>query len=204
LPDAKDLFRAGVDGFVHLVRDQDVDSEYLALVKSHPRVWSGPNIPFPTTRDTVESLAETLPANQIERMRAAITQREANGNPPNELFELHCRNLRKIHDAGMVIGLGTDGTGDGIGAHEQMAAYVQCGMTTMEAIVAGTGTNARLLKLDRMGTVAVKKEAGFIVLDANPLDDIANTRRISTVYLRGKEVDRKALRSKFMAASGKK
>ena len=204
LPDAKDLFQAGVDGFVHLVRDKDVDSEYLALVKSHPRVWSGPNIPFPTTRDTVESLAETLPANQIERMRAQLKQREANGNPPNELFELHCRNLRKIHDAGMVIGLGTDGTGDGIGAHEQMAAYAQCGMTPMEAIVAGTGTNARLLKLDRMGTVAVKKEAGFIVLDASPLDDIANTRRISTVYLRGKEVDRKALRSKFMAASGKK
>lgn len=206
LADAKDLFRAGVDGFVHLVRDRDVDDEYLALVKSHPRVWSGPNMPFPATRDMVESLAETLPADQIERMRAAIKQREANGNPPNELFELHCRNLRKIHDAGMVIGLGTDGTGDGIGAHEQLAAYTQCGMTTMEAIVAATGTNARILKLDRMGTFAVKKEADFIVLDANPLDDIGNTRRISSVYLRGKEVDRKGLRAKFIAAgkTGKK
>jgi imidazolonepropionase-like amidohydrolase len=204
LADAKDLFQAGVDGFVHLVRDKDVDSEYLALVKSHPRVWSGPNIPFPMTRDTVESLAETLPANQIERMRAAIKQREANGNPPNELFELHCRNLRKIHDAGMVIGLGTDGTGDGIGAHEQMAAYAQCGMTTMEAIVAGTSVNARLLKLDRMGTIAAKKEAGFNVLDANPLDDIGNSRRIAAVYLRGKEVDRKALRAKFMTPIAKK
>lgn len=204
LADAKDLFQAGVDGFVHLVRDRDVDNEYLALVKLHPRVWSSPNMPVPPTRGMVDSLAETLPANQIERMRAAIKQREANGNPPDELFELHCRNLRKIHGAGMVIGLGTDGTGDGIGAHEQLAAYTQCGMTTMEAIVAGTGTNARILHLDRMGTVAVKKEADFIVLDANPLDDIANTRRISSVYLRGKEVDRKALRAKFMAASATK
>lgn len=204
LEDSKDLFKAGVDGFVHLVRDKDVDAEYLALVKAHPRVWSGPNMPFPMTRDTVDALAETLPANQIERMRGQLKQREANGNPPNELFELHCRNLRKIHEAGMVIGLGTDGTGDGIGAHEQMAAYAQCGMTTMEAIVAGTSVNARLLKLDRMGTVAVKKEASFNVLDANPLDAIANSKRISAVYLRGKEVDRKALRSKFMTPIAKK
>jgi imidazolonepropionase-like amidohydrolase len=137
-------------------------------------------------------------------MRTAIQQREAKGNPPNELFDLHCRNLRKIHEAGMVIGLGTDGTGDGIGPHEQLAAYTQCGMTTMEAIVAGTGTNARLLKLDRMGTVAVRKEADFIVLDANPLEDIANTRRIFTAYLRGKEVDRKALRARFVAAGEKR
>jgi imidazolonepropionase-like amidohydrolase len=201
LADAKDLFQAGVDGFVHLVRDKDVDSEYLALVKAHPRVWSGPNIPMPMTRDTVASLAETLPGSQIERMRAAITQTEVNGRVPDELFELHCRNLRKIHDAGMVIGLGTDGTGDGIGAHEQLAAYTQCGMTTMEAIVAGTGTNAKILRLDRIGTVAVTKEADFVVLDANPLDDIANTRRISAVYLRGKTVDRGALRDKFMAGN---
>jgi len=136
-------------------------------------------------------------------MRTQVQQREMKGNPPNELYELHCRNFRKIHDAGMVIGLGTDGTGDGIGAHEQLFAYTQCGMTTMEAIVAGTGTNARLLHLDRMGTVAAKKEASFNVLDANPLDNIDNTKRIAAVYLRGKELDRKALRAKFMAAAKK-
>jgi imidazolonepropionase-like amidohydrolase len=71
-------------------------------------------------------------------------------------------------------------------------------MTTMEAIVAGTSTNARLLKLDRMGTIAAKKEADFNVLDANPLDTIGNTKRISAVYLRGKEVDRKALKARFV------
>lgn len=201
LADAKDLYRAGVDGFVHLVRDRDVDGEYLTLVKSHPRVWSGPNIPVPSSRDSIASLAETLPAGEIERMRAQIQERESRGNPPDELFELHCRNLRKVHEAGMVIGLGTDGVGDGFGAHEQILAYTRCGMTAMEALVAGTGTNARILKMDRLGTIAVGKEAAFIVLDANPLDAITNTRRISAVYLKGKEVDRKALRSKFRAAS---
>jgi imidazolonepropionase-like amidohydrolase len=151
----------------------------------------------PQTRNTIDSLAETLPAGQIENMRKQLAQLEAKGNPPNELFELHCRNLRKIHDAGMVIGLGTDGTGDGFGAHEQIEAYTRCGMTPMQAIVAGTGTNARLLHLDKMGTVAAGKEASFNVLDANPLEAITNTRRISKVYLRGKELDRAALKAAF-------
>jgi imidazolonepropionase-like amidohydrolase len=197
LADAKDLLKAGVDGFVHTVRDRDVDEEYLSSVKAHPKTWTGPNIPVPSTRSTVDSLAETLPANQIARMRAELDERQKKGNPPDALFDLHCRNLKKIHDAGMVIGLGTDGTGDGFGAHEQMAAYTQCAMTTMEALVAATGTNARILKLDRLGTVAAKKEAAFVVLDANPLDDIMNTRRIAAVYLRGQEVERKKLRAGF-------
>src|SRR6185295_7490307 len=179
LADAKDLLKVGVDGFVHTVRDRDVDEEYLSLVKAHPKTWTGPNIPVPSTRSTVDSLAETLPANQIARMRADLDERQKKGNPPDALFDLHCRNLKKIHDAGMVIGLGTDGTGDGFGAHEQMAAYTQCGMSTMEALVAATSTNARILKLERLGTVAAKKEASFVALDDNPLDDILNTRHIS-------------------------
>jgi imidazolonepropionase-like amidohydrolase len=201
LADAKDLYRAGVDGFVHLVRDRDVDGEYLELVKSHPRVWSGPNIPVPMTRDVIASLAETLPPGEVQKIRTALDQREANGNPPDALFELHCRNLRKVHDAGMVIGVGTDGTGDGIGVHQQMEAYTRCGMTPMEAIVAATSTNARLLKLDRMGTVTPTKEASFVVLDASPLEAIGNTRRISRVYLRGQEVDRQAAQARLKAPS---
>lgn len=45
--------------------------------------------------------------------------------------------------------------------------------------------------------VASGKNADFLVLDANPLDNIANTRRISRVYLRGREVDRAALRTQL-------
>jgi imidazolonepropionase-like amidohydrolase len=198
LADAKELLQAGVDGFVHLVRDRDVDEQYLASVKAYPKVWSGPNIPVPATRNTIDALAETLPASQIDAMRTQLAQLDAKGNPSDELFELHCRNLRRIHAAGLVIGLGTDGTGDGFGAHAQVEAYTRCGMTPMEAIVAGTGTNARILHLDRMGTVAAGKEASFNVLDASPLESITNTRRIAAVYLRGRELDRQALRAAVM------
>ena len=125
LADAKDLLKSGVDGFVHTVRDRDVDDEYIALVKAHPKVWTGPNIPGPgETEEEINALAETLPASTIANMRRQLDARKQPGNPPNALFELHCRNVKKIHDAGMIIGLGTDGTGDGFGAHQQIAYYV--------------------------------------------------------------------------------
>jgi imidazolonepropionase-like amidohydrolase len=202
LADAKDLFGAGIDGFVHTVRDRDVDEAYLALVKVHRRVWTGPNIPSPgDSEDDIAALAETLPASTIAGLRRQLAQRAAAGNPPNALFDLHCRNVKAIHDAGMTIGMGTDGTGDGYGAHQQIAYHVRCGFTPAEALRAATSVNARVLGLTRLGTVAAGKEASFVVLDANPLDTITNTRRIARVYLRGEAVDRAALRQGFLAGT---
>jgi imidazolonepropionase-like amidohydrolase len=83
-------------------------------------------------------------------------------------------------------------------AHSEMRDMVSCGLSPMEAIMSATSVNAEILGLDDLGTVAEGKHASFVVLDANPLDDISNTRRISQVYLRGAEVDRDALRTRFM------
>jgi imidazolonepropionase-like amidohydrolase len=66
-------------------------------------------------------------------------------------------------------------------------------MTPAQVIVSATRTSAEILGLAQLGTIAPGKSADFVALDANPLDDITNTRRISRVYLRGKEVDRSAL-----------
>src|ERR1041384_468224 len=98
----------------------------------------------------------------------------------------------------MIIGAGADGTGDGFGVHQQMDYYVRCaGFTPAEALQAATSINARVLGLTRMGTVAKGKEASFVVLAANPLERITNSRRIDKVYLRGADVDRAALRKTF-------
>ena len=74
---------------------------------------------------------------------------------------------------------------------------VVAGMTPAQVLVAATKNSAEILGLDDLGTVAPGKSADFVVLDANPLDDITNTRRISKVFLRGHEVDRAALRAKW-------
>jgi imidazolonepropionase-like amidohydrolase len=67
----------------------------------------------------------------------------------------------------------------------------------MQVIVAATRTPASLMRIESLGTIARGKSADFVVLDANPLDNIANTRRISRVYQRGMEVDRAAQRAKW-------
>ena len=74
---------------------------------------------------------------------------------------------------------------------------VAAGMTPAQVIVASTRTAADVLRLTQLGTIAIGKSADFLVLDANPLDDIANTRRIASVYLRGAAVDRTAIAAKW-------
>ena len=201
LADAKDLLRAGIDGFAHTVRDRDVDEEYLALVREYPEVWTIPNLPGNTLAIAdLPWLARTLPPFEIERMREQIESSQNGGSPdPDPLFALQCRNLAKNHEAGMIIGMGTDsGTSVAWTAHTEMRDMVSCGLSPMEAIMAATSVNAGILGLEDLGMVAEGKKASFVVLDADPLDDINNTRLIDQVYLGGTEVDREALGARFM------
>ena len=197
LSDAKDLIRAGVDGFAHTVRDRDIDGEYMALVREHPDVWTVPNLPgSPVTRDDLPWLAETLPPFEVDNLRAEAERLAAEG--PGASFELQCRNLARNREAGMKIGMGTDsGVSVAWTTHTELRDMARCGLTPMEVIVAATRVNAEILRLDDLGTVSAGKSASFVVLDANPLDDVTNSRRISAVYLGGDPVDRAALRARF-------
>ena len=197
LDDAKHLIQAGIDGFAHTVRDRDIDEEYVTLVREHPDVWTIPNLPgSPVLVDDLDWLAETLPAFEIDRLREQARRLSAEG--PEDSFTLQCRNLARNHAAGMVIGMGTDsGVSVAWTTHTELRDMVTCGLTPHEAIMAATRVNADILGLDQLGTVAVGKSASFVVFDANPLDDIRNTRRMSRVYLAGVEVDRRALRASF-------
>jgi imidazolonepropionase-like amidohydrolase len=193
LADAKALLRAGVDGFAHGIRDLEVDDEILALFAGRPETFVIPNLPDtpPATAD-LPWLAETLLPARFEDLRAA-----ASATPPRpRLFQPQARSLVRLAAAGVRIGFGTDagvGAPYGWSAHAELADMVAAGMTPAAAIVAATRTSADIVGLDRHGTIAPGMSADFIVLDANPLDDITNTRRIDQVYLRGDRVDREAL-----------
>ena len=121
-------------------------------------------------------IAGTPMAGPQQEYRLGIERRDAAGPPrPDDQFQLQCRNLARNHDAGMVIGMGTDsGTSVAWTTHAELRDMVTCGLSPMEAIVAATRVNAAILGLDQLGTVATGKSASFVVLDADPLEDINN------------------------------
>jgi len=82
--------------------------------------------------------------------------------------------------------------------HAELENMVMAGIPPAKVLVAATRTSAEILGLDDLGMVAVGRSADFVVLDANPLDDITNTRKISSVYLRGHRIDREKLRAGFV------
>jgi imidazolonepropionase-like amidohydrolase/streptogramin lyase len=206
LDDAKDLLRAGVDGFAHVVRDKDIDEELIAMLRERPAVffvetlWGERNAIYGSKPAWLDEpvVRGVLSDGEIKPLADGFSTPASTGSAERLL-----RNVAALNRAGIRLGLGTDTGGVSGGGYFGLASLVElellvkAGLTPSQAIVAGTRTSASILGLDALGTIADGKSASFIVLDANPLDDIANTRKISAVYLDGKEVDRAALRAKW-------
>jgi imidazolonepropionase-like amidohydrolase len=208
LEDAKDLLRAGVDGFGHVVRDKDVDSELLQLLRERPEVWFVETLwgernaiygTKPAWAD--EPLARaTLVAVELKRLADGFSSSGA-----TESAQRLLRNVSALNRAGVKLALGTDTGGVtgggyfGLASLVELELLVKAGLSASSAIVAATRTSASVLGLDALGTIAPGKSASFVVLDANPLDDIASARKIAAVYLNGVMVDREALRAKWAA-----
>jgi imidazolonepropionase-like amidohydrolase len=209
LDDAKGLILAGIDGFTHMVRDQPVDEELLEILRERPHVWFTPNLGGPTRRTTpgarADWLADPMLANLMRREeieRWGQAQERSTG--PSEMRRWDGHNTSVLHAAGVPLALGSDAAG-GTRAYGWSSFFelenfvVDGGMTPHEAIVAATSRAADILDLDHLGTLERGKGADFIVLEANPLDDIRNVRRIVSVYLRGSRVDREGLAAAWRA-----
>jgi len=192
LEDAKGVLRAGIDAFAHSVRDKDIDDEFLQMMKAKPKMIVDPNLPDRGVRVDRSWLRDSMTAAEFQKVQA-----ESKDDPKEQqFFGIQCRNLARLNQEGIKIALGSDGPIPWRG-FEEMADMAGCGMTPAQVIVASTRNAADLMKLTDEGTIAARKSADFVVLDANPLDDITNTRRVASVYLRGSQVDRAALRARW-------
>lgn len=207
LEDAKSLLRAGVDIFGHMM--SDVDDELVELFKQHPKTsillaLGGPRrqIHAPWLNPPHKLVTETVLPDQIKRLRdrlAAVSpEAQTRGRAS---WERLASGVRRLYAAGVRIGVGTDGGGQqgdqfvGWTMHTEVENMVAAGIAPADVLVAATRTSAEILELPDLGMVALGKSADFVVLDANPLDDITNTRAIARVYLRGKEIDRAKMRA---------
>jgi imidazolonepropionase-like amidohydrolase len=207
LVDVKALMRAGMDGFAHMVGD--VDDELMDLLKARPdtffllalgglrRQMHAPWIDPPHAL-----VSDSVWPDQIKRLQVRLAKPAPFAN---QTWARLSRGIARFAGAGVRVGVGTDGGGQqgdqfiGWTMHTELENMVAAGMSPAQVLTAATRTSAGILKLDELGMVAPGKSADFVVLDANPLDGITNARRIAGVYLRGQEVPRSAMRSRWQA-----
>jgi len=212
--DAVDLADAGVDSFAHLVRDQAMDDALIASVVRR-NVYVMPNLGG-AERNTHTAppawiddpyllglLRATVSPEVEQRMRGLFKGRDAAMvEPVRRNYANMSASLARLNAAGARIILGCDtGLPDhffGYAEQRELELMAAAGMTPAQVIVAATSRPAEYLGLKDTGTLAPGKRADFLVLDANPLDDIRNTRRIAKIYIEGREIDRAALRASLI------
>ena len=212
--DAVELAAAGINNFAHLVRDMEM-SDALIATMNQKGIYVMPNIGAPERAIHTAPpawfdepylaglLRDTEPAEVIARIRNSFTSRDAATAARNARnYAILQRNVAKLSAAGARIILGSDtGLEDhpfGYAEQKELALMAEAGMTPSQVIVAATSRAAEFLGLADRGTLAPGKRADLLVLDANPLDDIRDTRRIAKMYIAGAEVDRAALKAGLM------
>jgi len=202
MADQKAVIRAGADVLVHTVQNEPIDDELMALLRDKKPYWT-----------TVIGLGDrseacdhdpfvdaTYPEKALEDIRAKDC-----APPPATAANrerILAANLPKYVANGARLVLGTDAGIDarhafGWADHHEIARWVRSGISPMDAIVAATSRPATLLGIQDLGSLAVGKSADFLLLTANPLDDIRNTRRIDKVYIKGAALDRDKMAAEF-------
>lgn len=205
LADAKAVLRLGADIIAHSVRDEPIDDEFIALMRRNHAFY----IPTLMREQSTYIYGEnpgflndpflTRDGNQAEiaKARDAAFQETMRNDKAGQWYKEHLsvamRNLKRAFDAGIPVAMGTDSGPlyrfQGYFEHLELEQMVNSGLTPMQAIVSATSVAARAINVfDQLGTLEPGKWADFLVLDANPLDDIANTRKLSTAWISANRV----------------
>jgi imidazolonepropionase-like amidohydrolase len=205
LEDARRLVGQGIDGFVHSVRDTAIDQALIDAMKAEGTWQASATLSreaamfaYGTTPPFASDAFFTRGVSQgaLDLIRSPERQKTMASNPHFSeypaFFENAKANLKRLADAGVPIGFGTDtgppGRFAGYFEHWELALMVEAGLTPRQVLTAATRSAAEFLGASDLGTLEASKWADLVVLDADPLADILNTRRIRTVYIAGQEV----------------
>lgn len=208
LTDAKAVLRLGVDLIAHSVRDQEIDDEFISLLKKNNAAYCPTLLREVSTFVYADKpaflsdpffLKEANPS-EVARAQEPPFQENMRNSKSAQWYKEHLavalRNLKKVEAAGVAVVMGTD-TGpayrfQGYFEHLELEYMVSAGLTPMQALVAASGAGARFLKAaDQFGTLERGRWADLIVLNANPLDDIRNTKKMDSVWIAGNRVPAK-------------
>jgi imidazolonepropionase-like amidohydrolase len=202
LADQKAVLRAGVDVLVHTVQNERVDDELLRIISDKRPYWT--TVIGLGDRSEVCNNDPFVDQSYPPSVLATIRSSGCGAPPANAAArdDLLTNNVQKMVAAGARLVLGTDAGitpryAFGWADHHEIARWVQFGVSPSQAIIAATRTPAELLGLTDLGLLAAGRSADFIILNANPLENIRNTREIAAVYMRGTALDRNALAAKF-------
>jgi imidazolonepropionase-like amidohydrolase len=209
LADAKDLVTSGVDGLINSIRDREVDDQLISMMKER-NVFIAPTLTAHEAKYVYgdkpdwlgeQFMREAYPAQLSAYLGDSVVVNRMNRNADLQQLKQHystaAANLKKLADGGVRIGFGTGSgapfTYPGYFEHRELRLMASAGMSPADIIKSATSVSANILGIEEIGTIAVGKNADFIALSSNPLDDISNSQEIVTIYRNGHETDRLAL-----------
>lgn len=202
---AKVAAAAGVDSVVHGVGDAPVDDELIDLMKAHHTAYVSTLVVYEPQEDRSFTSGEWASFSPPEQARESARM----AKPPAKIeaydsarWAILRDNLKRIHSAGIPIGIGTDagisGVYHGPGAIREIVWLTRLGFTPAQALVAATRTSAAIMGQDKdHGTIAPGMRADLVLVDGKPdeaIEDIWNVRR---VWVSGREVPLDALRAQI-------
>jgi imidazolonepropionase-like amidohydrolase len=204
LDEFEDCIDAGVHAIIHAVCEPPFpSSEHWAAMKAKGIYYVPTLSLYGSLLSTLWSEPSTFSDPFLTGGVSASTLESVKGFGPGPSFaetaeeewKQILQSVNEAHVAGVLLALGTDTNNPrvypGYSVHRELETLVQLGLSPQEAIIAATRRPAELLGSDdELGTVEVGKRADLLILGANPLDDIRNTRTLQTVILNGQIIRR--------------